>query len=437
VKRALYAAVVVSAVVASLDAQPRPAATPSQPSGARRPAAAARAVPAGISAERLARLDRLLQQYVDESRIAGAVALVLRDGRPVYQRAVGWRDKEAGRPMTPDTMFRIASQTKAITSAAILVLVEEGRVGLTEPVSRHLPAFANATVAVRNDSGATTVPLKRPITIRDLLTHTAGISYGRDEHVASVYEAKGLGPAAGNGWYTADKDEGTCDTMDRLATVPFVAQPGEAWVYGYSSDVLGCVVERASGVPFDEFVRARITGPLGMTDTMFFLPPSQRERLATVYASGPDGRIVRAPEGSRGQGHFVDGPRRNFAGGAGLLSTVRDYARFLEMIRRGGELDGVRILAPRTVALMTSNQVGTLHSVTGLGFGYGLETTDRVGANGLDPVGAYGWGGAYATTYRVDPSERLVMLLMTQTLPNTTDILTKFQTLVHQAIVAR
>jgi CubicO group peptidase (beta-lactamase class C family) len=309
--------------------------------------------------------------------------------------------------------------------------------GLAEPVSRHVPGFATATVASRGEFGITTVPVKRAITIRDLLTHTAGISYGREEHVAALYEAKGLGSAAGNGWYTADKDEGTCDTMERLATVPFVTQPGEAWIYGYNSDVLGCVVERASGVPLDEFVRTRITGPLGMRDTSFFLPAAQRDRLATVYASGPDGTIARAAEGARGQGHYVDGPRRNFAGGAGLLSTARDYARFLEMIRRGGELEGVRILAPRTVALMTTNQVGSLHSTTGLGFGYGFETTDRVGANGLDPVGAWGWGGAYATNYRVDPAERLVMLLMTQTLPNTTDILPKFQTLVHQAVIGR
>ncbi len=183
--------------------------------------------------------------------------------------------------------------------------------------------------------------------------------------------------------------------METLAVLPFVAQPGEAWVYGYSIDVLGCVVERASGMPLDEFVRTRITEPLGMKDTRFFLPTEQRGRLAAVYASGSDGRITRAPEGSRGQGAYVDGPRRSFAGGAGLLSTARDYARFLEMIRQGGALDGVRVLAPRTVELMTTNQVGTLYSSTGLGFGMGFETTDRYGANGMDSKGAYGWDGAY------------------------------------------
>jgi CubicO group peptidase (beta-lactamase class C family) len=383
-----------------------------------------------LPAERVERIDRALQRYVDENRIGGAVALVLRDGQPVYERAVGWSDKEAGRRMTTDTIFRIASQTKAITSTAILSLVEEGKLTLTDSVSRVLPQFAKTTVA----SGGSIVPAKRAITIRDLLTHTAGISYGTEPAIASQYEAKGLGPAAGLGWYTADKDEPVCATMERLATLPFVAQPGEQWVYGYNTDILGCVVERASGMSLDAFVKTRITDPLRMTDTQFFLPAAQRNRLAAVYASGDDALIRRAPDGPRGQGNYVDGPRRSFSGGAGLLSTARDYGRFLEMIRRGGELDGVRILAPRTVRLMTTNQVGTLHSATGLGFGLGFETTDRYGANGMDSEGAFGWGGAYGSVYRVDPEAKLVMVLMIQLLPNTTDIRTVFPTLVYQAL---
>jgi len=392
-----------------------------------------------LSTQRLARLDKVMQQYVDENQLAGVVALVLRDGQPVYERAVGWSDKEAGRKMTTDTIFRIASQTKAITSVAVLQLVEEGKIGIGDPVSRFIPAFASTKVAARKEGGGPgsieIVPAKRPITIRDLLTHTAGISYGTERDVASLYEAKGLGPAAGRGWYTADKTEPICDTMERLATLPFLAQPGEAWDYGYNTDVLGCVVERASGTPLDEFIRTRITGPLGMKDTQFFLPPNQRERLAAVYASGSDGKIVRAPDGPHGQGNYVDGPRRSFAGGAGLLSTARDYARFLEMIRRGGALDGVRMLAPRTVKLMTTNQVGTLHSTTGLGYGLGFETTDRYGANGMDSEGAFGWSGAYSTTYRVDPDPHLVIVFMVQMLPNGTDSRTKLPTMVHQALV--
>ena len=421
-RRALFSLSVVGLLLgAGASAQPRPAA---------------QTVPA-FSAERLVRIDRAIQQYVDESRIAGAVVLVLRDGQPVYERAIGWSDKEAGRRMANDTIFRIASQTKALTSVAILSLVEEGKIGLNTAVSSFIPSFGKTTVASRKDGGVTFVPANRPITIRDLLTHTAGISYGTQNEVAALYEAKGLGPAAGFGWYTADKDEPVCETMERLGSMPFVAQPGEAWVYGYNTDILGCVVERASGVPLDEFVRTRITGPLGMKDTRFFLPAEQRERLAAVYASGSDGRIMRAPEGPKGQGNYIEGPRKSFSGGAGLLSTARDYARFLEMIRNGGELAGVRILAPRTVALMTTNQVGSLHSATGLGFGLGFQTTDRFGANGLDPQGAFGWAGAYGTIYRVDPEARLVLVMMIQLLPNATDIREKVPTLVYQALLER
>jgi len=335
--------------------------------------------------------------------------------------------------MTTDTVFRIASQTKAITSVAILSLMEEGKIGLNDPAGRYIPTFAKTTVAVGTGADATIVPAKRPITIRDLLTHTAGISYGTNPSVAAQYEPKGLGPAAGYGWYTADKDEPICTTMERLGTLPFVAQPGEAWVYGYNTDVLGCIAERVSGMPLDELIRARITGPLGMKDKQFFLPAAQRDRLAAVY-SAASGMLTRAPDGARGQGHYVDGPHKSFAGGAGLLSTARDYARFLEMIRNGGALDGVRILSPRTVDLMTTNQVGTLHSTTGLGYGLGFETTDRYGANGMDSVGSFGWAGAYGSIYRVDPKAHLVLVMMVQMLPNAGDIGQRFPTLVYQAL---
>jgi CubicO group peptidase (beta-lactamase class C family) len=172
-----------------------------------------------------------------------------------------------------------------------------------------------------------------------------------------------------------------------------------------------------------------------MKDTQFFLPADQRQRLAAVYSSGPDGRITRAGDGPTGQGAYVDGPRRSFAGGAGLLSTARDYARFLEMIRHDGVLDNVRILAPRTVKLMRTNQVGTLHSAAGLGFGLGFETTDQPGANGLESTGSFGWGGAYGSIYRVDPEARLVMVFMIQLIPNATDLRQKFPTLVYQALM--
>ena len=394
------------------------------------------ATSAGFSPERLARIDRFLQESVDSNRIAGAVALVLRDGRPVYERAVGWADREAGRRMTADAIFRIASQTKAITSVAAMILIEEGRLALNDPVGRYIPTFARTMVANRADTGRTTAPARRAITIFDLLTHTAGISYGTDAFVGDQYAAKGLGRAAGWGWYTADKDEPVCTTMERLGTLPFVSQPGQAWVYGYNTDILGCVVERASGVPLDVFVRARITGPLGMSDTHYFLPAGQAARLAAVYMSDSAGRAVRAPDGARGQGHYVDGPRRNFAGGAGMVSTARDYARFLQMLLEGGALGETRILSPRSVQLMSTNQVGTLYGTAGQGFGLGFATVDRLGADGFSSVGTFSWGGAYATTYKVDPTERLVIVLMLQMLPNRSDVAAKFPTLVYQALVA-
>ncbi len=401
---------------------------------AQAPASLPAPIPApGLAPDRVARIDALLNRYIEEGRVPGVVALVLRDGKPVYERAIGCADKEAGRKMTPPTLFRIASQTKALTSAAIMALVEEGKIGITQQAGDFIPTFKKTTVL---PAGATEpVPARRAITIADLLTHTAGISYGTDQSVRSLYEAKGLGPAAGNGWYTADKDEPVCVTMERLGTLPFVSQPGERYVYGYNTDILGCIVEKASGMPLDEFIRTRITAPLGLKDTRFYIPPAERERLAAVYMSGPDGKYVRAPEGSKGQGHYVEGPRKSFAGGAGLTSTARDYARFLEALRKGGALNGARILGPRAVELMTTNQSGTLHSATGLGFGFGFETVDRYGASGMAGVGAFGWGGAYGTSYQVDPKSRMVIVFMQQLMPNTTDIQPKFLTLVYQALV--
>jgi CubicO group peptidase (beta-lactamase class C family) len=391
-----------------------------------------------ISRERLSRIDGLMQQYVDENLIAGAVALILQNGQPVYQRAVGWSDKEGGARMQTDTIFRIASQTKAITSTAVLQLQERGKLIVTDPVSKYIPEFAKTTVLVKNESGATsTVPATRPITLRDLLTHTAGISYGKEPELADLYAAKGLGPAAGNGngWYTADKNEPICTTMARLASLPFEAQPGSAFVYGYNTDILGCVVERASGMPLDEYIRTQITGPLGMKDTQFYLPPDQRKRLATAYMSGPNGKVVRSPNDARGQGHYIDGPRKSFAGGAGLLSTAQDYARFLEALRNGGVLDGVRILSPRSVALMTTNQIHDLHPKDDLGFGYGFEVVEHYGAAGLESPGTWGWGGAYGTNYRVDPTSGLVVVLMIQLMPNNTDFREKFANIVYQSLL--
>ena len=394
--------------------------------------AAARQPSHGFDRTRLGRLDTYIQQQVDSQRIAGAVSLVLRDGQVVYERAHGWADKEAGRRMTTDAIFRIASQTKALTSIAIMMLYEEGKIALNNPVSRFIPAYARTTVLVNGER----VPATRQITIRDLLTQTAGISYGTDSALAPIWREQGLGPATGFGFYTADKDEPVCTTMETLASLPFSRQPGEAFVYGWATDILGCVVERASGMALDAFFRERITGPLGMKDTHFFLPVAQRGRLVAVYASNDSNRVVRAPEGQRGQGHYVDGPRKNFAGGAGLLSTARDYARLCQMLLNGGELDGVRLLSPKTVELMRTNQAGALYTQRGQSFGFGFSIVEQPGADNTPlSVGTYGWGGAYGSQYRVDPKERVVLVFMINQIPNRADVGSKFPTLVYQAMV--
>jgi hypothetical protein len=217
--------------------------------------------------------------------------------------------------------------------------------------------------------------------------------------------------------------------MERLGSLPFVSQPGEAWVYGYNTDVLGCIVERVSGVPLDAYIRDHITTPLGMKDTQFFLPPALKDRFAAVYGSGEDGKYARAPEGGRGQGSYIDGPRRNFAGGAGLLSTARDYRAFLEAMRRGGSLDGTRLLSPLSVKLMATNQVGILHSTTGIGMGTWFRDRRSFRCNGMSSEGAFGWGGALRVALSRRSRRPPVMSLMIQLIPNATDVREVFPTL--------
>jgi CubicO group peptidase (beta-lactamase class C family) len=415
----------------SLVAGPAPAAAQSKAAAPPTPAAL------GVSAERLNRLSSTLQQYVDQQRVAGLVTIVVRNGKAVHLEAFGKRDVESGAPMQTDTIFRIASMSKAITSVATMILIEEGKLLLSDPVSKFIPAFAKTTVMVPPPPGAlpgtpvSVVPAKRPITIRDLLTHTAGIGYGAGP-AESLYKAANV-----HMWYFADKAEPIATTIDRLAALPFDAQPGEKYVYGFNTDILGVVVEKASGMSLDEFFRTRIFQPLKMVDTHFFLPPEKRDRLATVY-SLRDGQLVRAPQEGMGQGAYVDGPRQCFSGGAGLLSTASDYARFLQMVVNGGELDGARVLGPKTVELMSSSHTGSLFNEGRTGFGLGFEVVEHVGRSGEHgSVGLLSWGGAYHTDFWADPQEKVVAVLMTQLLPATgSDLHGKFRALVYQSLVA-
>jgi CubicO group peptidase (beta-lactamase class C family) len=387
----------------------------------------------GMSTERLARLDSVFRRYTAEDRLPGAVVLVARQGRTAYLESFGALDREAGSPMREDAIFRIASQTKAVVSVAVMMLQEEGRLVITDPVGRYLPAFSKTTVAVPAEGGGyDVVDARRPIRIRDLLTHTAGVGYGSGP-AADRWEEAGI-----QGWYFADRDEPIGATIERMTALPFDAQPGERFVYGYSTDILGALAEEVSGVPLDAFLRTRIFEPLGMYDTSFFLDPANHGRLASVYSATADG-LERAPDpgGMVGQGAYVTGPRRNFSGGAGLLSTATDYARFLQMLLNGGELDGQRILSPKTVQLMTVDHIGDRYGQPGVGFGLGFSVVEDVGARGIPgSVGEFGWGGAYHSTYWVDPEERLVVVYFTQVIPaGAIDDHAKLRALVYQAIL--
>ncbi len=388
----------------------------------------------GMSSERLERLDAVLKSYVDNDQLAGQVVIVLRNGRIAYSSANGMQDIEAGIPMQDDTMFRIASQTKAIVSSAIMILHERGALDISHNLERYIPEWADMQVAVANENGGYGLePAKRSITLRNLLTHTGGMSYG------SGPAAEKWAEAGFQGWYFADRNEPVGDTIARMASLPLDEHPGERWIYGYNTDILGAVVEKASGMDLNSFLKQEIFEPLGMDDTHFYLPEDKRGRLATVYRPKVGGGIEARPEnnGMQSQGMYDNGPRVSFSGGAGLLSTANDYAKFLQMTLNGGELDGERILSRKTIELMTSNHLGDIPFRDGTGFGLGFSVVTDLGARGsLGSVGEYGWGGAYHSTYWVDPQEELVVVYLTQIIPATgLDDYAKLRSGIYQAIV--
>jgi CubicO group peptidase (beta-lactamase class C family) len=387
----------------------------------------------GLSSQRLDRIGEVIERYVDEGRLGGVVALVAREGKVAYLQSFGKLGPKTDAPMPTDAIFRIASQSKAVTTTAVMILFEEGRILLDDPIGKYIPEFKMTTVAVpeksRKGPGYKIVPAKRPITIRDLLTHTAGISYGNGP-AKDLYAKAGL-----QGWFLADRPEPVGVYVKKLAALPFDAQPGEKFVYGYNLDVLGYLVEVVSGQSLADFIRTRITAPLAMADTSFFLPEDKIDRFTGVFGIGKDGKA--GPVDDPRDVAYVKGPRVCYAGGAGLLATAEDYARFLLMLQSGGEWGGIHILSPKSVELMTADHVGTLYGSPGNGFGLGFWVTKELGRNG-EPgsVGAFGWGGAYHTTYWVDPAEKLVAVFMTQLLPATgSDAQAKFKALVYQSIV--
>ena len=388
----------------------------------------------GMSSERLGWLDTVLNSYVEENLIAGQVLLVLRKGRIAHSLANGMRDIEATDPMKEDTIFRIASQTKALVSTGIMILHERGQLDISHPLSRYIPEWENVQVAVPNENGSYNLePVERPITLRHLLTHTAGMSYGTGPASREWEEADF------QGWYFANKTETIGESIARMASLPLDAHPGTAWIYGYNTDILGAVIEKASGMDLNNFLQQEIFAPLEMRDSHFYLPENKRDRLAVVYQPKIGGGIqaIPATDGMRSQGLYIDGPRISYSGGAGLLSTANDYARFLQMTLNGGELDGKRILSRKTIELMTTNHLGDLPFRSGQGFGLGFSIVTDLGERGtLGSVGEYGWGGAYHSTYWVDPLEELVVVYLTQIIPATgLDDYAKLRSGVYQAII--
>ncbi|WP_121812031.1 serine hydrolase domain-containing protein [Mucilaginibacter kameinonensis] len=395
-------------------------------------------VSAKFSPERLKRIDAMIEQNIDSGYVKGAVGFIARDGKIAYNKSFGLADEDQKRLMTSDAIFRIASQTKAITSVAVMMLFEEGKFLLDDPISKYLPAFSHPTVVDQfngKDSTYTTVPAKREITIRDLLTHTSGIEYAQigSPKMKAIYDKASI-PAG----FVADKIL-LADVMNKLGHLPLLHQPGERWTYGMNIDVLGYLVEKVSGKSLDQFFKERIFTPLGMNDTYFYIPSAKQNRLVAAYTFDKNGHIANWSKATF-PAFDVNYPKANgtyYAGGAGLSSTVKDYAIFLQMLLNGGIYNDQRLLARHTVELMTTNQIGDLNinpDKDKFGLGFGLTSQNSSAKLGISE-GSFAWGGFYGTLYWVDPKEHLVCLLFVQNWPFPhNQIQDKFRAMVYQAL---
>ena len=391
----------------------------------------------GLSAERLGRIGAVVQRSIEEKRIAGAVTLVARRGSVVWFKAQGMMDREAGKPMRPDTMFRICSMTKPITSVAVMMMYEEGRFLLEDPISKYLPEFKNPKVLVKPASGKTyTIPATREITIRDLLRHTSGLTYHWNPDLGPMYNDANVG----HGLLPYD---GTIeDNVKRLAGVPLLFSPGDRWEYSLGVDVLGRLVEVISGKPLDEFFRTRIFEPIGMKDTYFYPPDNKLERLAAAYTYYADKGLNRFPDTPITEGPTIysadypyHGPKKLFSGGAGLISTAADYARFCQMMLDGGKVGNTRLLSRKSVELMSQDQLGKISADRGFGLGFGVKGVKEP-LSELGSPGEYEWGGFFYTAFSIDPKEQMIVIFMAQLHP-TGDLSLDRQVnaLAYQAIV--
>lgn len=372
----------------------------------------------GLSPERLERIAATVQHDIDDKRIAGAVTLVVRHGHVAWLKSQGMMDREAAKPMQADALFRICSMTKPITSVAVMMLYEEGRFLLDDPISKYLPEFKNPKVLVKPPTGMPySIPATKEITIRDLLRHTSGLTYNWNDDLGPLYEKAGI--ASGLLQY----DGTIADNVKKLATVPLLFNPGDRFEYGLSLDVLGRLVEVVSGKPLDEFFRTRIFEPLGMKDTYFYPPDNKLDRLATAYTYYPDKGLNRFPDTPIKEGNFSysadypsRGPKKLFSGGAGLVSTAMDYARFCQMMLDGGKLSNTRLLSRKTVELMTHDQLGKIGPDQGFGLGFGVEGVKSPLAE-LGSPGEYNWGGFFYTGFTIDPKEQMIVIFMAQLHP--------------------
>ncbi len=394
----------------------------------------------GLSAARLARISGWMRGWVDSGKLPGMTVCVMRKGQLAFAETYGKADVERNRPMRPDTIVRIYSMTKPLTSTAIMMLYEEGRFQLDDPISRFIPAFKNPRVYAGGSRGKLdSMPAEREITFRDLLTHTSGLTYGFMEStpVDAVYRDQKID----FGTATAS----LADVVERLAAVPLIAQPGKAWNYSVATDVLGYLVQVISGQPFDVFLREKVLKPLGMLDTDFVVAKDKQERFATCYMPGKDGRLAVMDDPTKS--NYL-APRNGYSGGGGLAGTAGDYLRFCKFMLNKGELDGVRLLGRKTVELMTSNHLpGDMADMGmprfsespyyGIGFGLGFSVMiDPAKAQILGSAGEYAWGGAASTAFWCDPQEDMAVVLLTQLYPSSTyPIRRDLRVLTYQAIV--
>ncbi|MEK6476557.1 serine hydrolase domain-containing protein [Catalinimonas sp. 4WD22] len=390
----------------------------------------------GMSAERLQRIDAMCQEAIEEGQVPGIVALVARNGKIVYHKAFGKANNATNEAMEKDAIFRIASQSKAITSTAVMMLWEEGHFQLDDPISKYIPEFKDPQLLKSfrySDTTYTTEPAEREITIRHLLTHTSGLGYGMidgDERFKMMYQKAGVMDL-----FTTE-DITIEESVKRLASLPLHHNPGDAYTYSEGLDVLGYFIEVISGMPFDEFLQERLFDPLGMDDTGFYLPDSKADRLVTVQHK-VDEAWQAFPVTFYDPEYPIKGAKTFFSGGAGLSSTARDYATFLQMYINGGELNGKRFLSRTTIQSMMANQIGELWEGTGRHYGlaFGVLTEEGEAMGGRGSSGTFDWGGYFNTQYFADPVEDIVGIIMKQTQGPTNDPTGwKFRLLVGQAV---